>query len=182
METKHSEKQLTNRGRHLAFLLRHDKEAFDNGIIDANGWRQVSELIKEQGYTRELLEEIVETNNKKRYEFSPDGRKIRARQGHSIPVDVGLTEAIPPKVLYHGTSAKTFYQYIQLEGLKPMSRQHVHLSADEETARKVGQRHSSDVYIIKIDTERMHSDGHVFWQSANGVWLTGEVPPEYFIY
>ena len=182
METKYTEKQLVNRGRHLAFLLRHDKDAFDAGVIDSSGWRQVSELVKEQGYTRELLDAIVDTNNKQRYEFSDDKKKIRARQGHSIPVDVGLEEAVPPKVLYHGTSSKAFYNDIVKDGLKPMSRQHVHLSLDEQTAQMVGSRHSKDVYIIKIDTERMHADGYVFWKSANNVWLTKTVPSEYFIY
>ena len=182
METKYTEKQLVNRGRHLAFLLRHDKDAFDSGLIDSSGWRKVSELIKDQGYTKELLDAIVDTNNKQRYEFSDDKRKIRARQGHSIPVDVGLSEEVPPEVLYHGTSVSAFYNRIIEDGLKPMSRQHVHLSPDEQTARIVGSRHSSDVYVIKIDTERMHRDGYVFWKSANGVWLTKSVPPMYFIY
>ena len=182
MPTTFTEKQLINRGKHLAFLLRHDKEAFDAGLIDKNGWRQVSELCKEQGYSRELLNAITATNNKQRYEFSDDGRKIRARQGHSIPVDVGLQEAEPPSVLYHGTGSDVFFSNIQHEGLRPMTRQHVHLSKDVETATNVGRRHSKDVHIIKIDAKRMYADGYKFYLSNNGVWLTAEVPSEYFIY
>ena len=177
----YTDKQLINKGKHLAFLLRHDKEAFDAGLIDAHGWRQVSELCKEQGYTRELLDAITATNNKQRYEFSDDKKKIRARQGHSIPVDVELKEATPPDVLYHGTASSVFFSKIRHEGLRPMSRQHVHLSKDKETAQNVGSRHSKDVYIIAIDAKKMHNDGFKFFLSNNGVWLTTSVPAKYFI-
>ena len=84
---------ITRKGKHLAFLLRHDKVAFEDGRIDRHGWRQVSELVQ-LGYDHSLLDEIVATNNKQRYEYSPDGRKIRARQGHSIRVDLWSTESI----------------------------------------------------------------------------------------
>ena len=177
-----SNKQLTNKGKHLAFLLRHDKEAFDAGLIDIHGWRQVSELIKSQGYSKELLDEIVSTNEKQRYEYSSDKSKIRARQGHSIPVDVELTQMTPPDILYHGTQADVFYSHIQQEGLKPMQRQYVHLSADTETATKVGSRRRGELFIIKINAKRMSEDGIKFWRSNNGVWLTLSVPPSYFIY
>ena len=96
---------ITRKGKHLAFLLRHDKEAFEDGRIDKHGWRQISELAK-LGYPRPILDEIVATNNKQRYEFSEDMTRIRARQGHSILVDVELEEAIPPDVLYHGTATR----------------------------------------------------------------------------
>lgn len=175
------EKQLVNKGKHLAFLLRHDKEAFDAGLIDKNGWRNVSELIKEQGYTQKLLDDIVDTNNKNRYEYSSDKKKIRARQGHSIPVDVELKPSTPPDILYHGTSEKMYWNTIIKEGLKPMSRLYVHLSADEETATTVGKRHSKDIVIIRINAKRMAADGYEFFLSSNSVWLVKEVPAEYFI-
>lgn len=175
------EKDLVNKGKHLAFLLRHDKDAFNAGLIDNNGWRDVKELCREHGYTAKMLDDIVETNNKKRYEFSNDKRKIRARQGHSITVDVELTEAIPPKMLYHGTSIKTYYDHIIKEGLKPMSRLHVHLSSDIETAKTVGARHggSQNVVVLRVDTKAMSEDGFKFYQSNNGVWLTEHVPVDY---
>ena len=74
---------IITRGKELAFLLRHDKEY----KFDKHGWREVSDLIKNHHYTMDELNEIVETNDKKRYEFSEDKKKIRARQGHSIAVD-----------------------------------------------------------------------------------------------
>jgi len=171
------EKEIIKMGKQLAFLLRHDKEAFDNGLIDSHGWRMVSELIKDKGYSKELLEEIVNTNNKKRYEFNEDHTKIRARQGHSINVDVELTESIPPSTLYHGTSTKAL-ESIYKQGIIKGERLHVHLSKDEETALKVGSRHGTP-YVLKIDSEQMHKDGIKFYLSNNGVWLTDYVDVKY---
>lgn len=173
------EKQLINKGKELAFLLRHDMDAYNAGLINSEGWRQVSELIKEHGYTHQMLDDIVETNNKKRYEYSFDKKRIRARQGHSIPVDVGLEEKEPPAVLYHGTSRRAYYNSIIKEGLKPMSRQYVHLSIDEETATNVGSRHDAEPVILIIDSAKMFADGIKFYLSANGVWMTKEVPANY---
>jgi putative RNA 2'-phosphotransferase len=161
----------------LAFLLRHDKEAFEDGRIDKHGWRQVSELAK-LGYDRSLLDEIVATNNKQRFEYSFNRRMIRARQGHSIPVDVELKEATPPNFLYHGTATK-FLESIYRKGLLPGTRLYVHLSPDEETAINVGSRHGNP-YVIKIDCQKMLTDGCKFFISNNGVWLTEMVKPEYF--
>jgi putative RNA 2'-phosphotransferase len=131
------------------------------------------------GLSRELLDVIVANNNKQRYEYSPDGKMIRARQGHSINVDVELTETIPPDVLYHGTATR-FMESIYAEGLVPGNRLYVHLSADEATAVKVGSRHGSPL-VIKIDCSKMVADGCKFYLSNNGVWLTKQVLPKYFI-
>jgi putative RNA 2'-phosphotransferase len=174
------EKELINKGKHLAFLLRHDEEAFNNGLIDEHGWRQVSELIKNHGYTKNMLDEIVETNNKQRYEYDEHKMRIRARQGHSIPVEVELTEVNDVKVLWHGTSDR-FFDSIMREGLKPQSRLYVHLSKDQETAEIVGKRHGGKLRIIKIDAEQMIKDGEKIWISNNGVYLTKKVEPKYFI-
>ena len=168
---------LITKGKELAFLLRHDKEAFDNGLIDQNGWRNVSELVSDKGYSVDLIEEIVVTNNKKRYEFNEDHTKIRARQGHSINVDVGLTEAEPPKVLYHGTSSDVL-DSIMGEGIKKGTRLYVHLSKDKETAINVGSRHGTP-YVLEIDSEQMYKDGVKFYLSNNGVWLTEFVDAKY---
>lgn len=173
------DKEVIRKGKHLAFLLRHDQDAFDKGLIDNNGWRNVSELIKNEGYSKELLDEIVETNNKQRYEYNSDKSKIRARQGHSINVDVNLTEAIPPSVLYHGTSTKAL-ESIYKQGIVKGDRLYVHLSKDEETALKVGSRHGTP-YVLKIDTEQMIKDGLKFYISNNGVWLTEYVNSKYII-
>ena len=166
---------IIRKGKRLAFLLRHDKDY----QFDEHGWREVSDLIANHGYTMELLDEIVETNNKKRYEYSEDKSKIRARQGHSVNVDVELKEVIPPDILYHGT-AETTLSAIMEEGIIKGSRLHVHLSQTEETALNVGKRHGKPV-VLRINAGQMNQDGTKFYLSNNGVWLTEYVSPKYII-
>lgn len=170
-------KNVIKMGKRLAWLLRHDKQALQDGIIDKNGWRLVSDLIKEHGFSYELLDEIVETNDKKRYEYNDNKVCIRARQGHSINVDVELDEVIPPNVLYHGTythALKSIYELGILKG----KRLYVHLSESRETALNVGSRHGTP-YVLEIDSEQMHKDGIKFYMSNNGVWMTEKVERKY---
>ena len=168
---------IAGKSRKLAFLLRHDNKAFEDGKIDEHGWRHVDELL-DLGFTRPLLEEIVESNNKKRYEFNTDKTKIRARQGHSIPVDVELEKRNPPKYLYHGTTDVVKYKILK-EGINNMTRLYVHLSEDVENAIKVGKRHGNKVVVFVIDAEKMENEGHEFYLSRNNVWLTKHIAPKY---
>lgn len=169
-------------GKYISLILRHKPWAI--GIeLDKNGWADTKELIegvskKYPDFNMEQLEYIVFNNDKKRYSFNEDKSKIRARQGHSINVDVELKEAEPPKFLYHGT-AQRFLDSIMCDGLVPKSRLYVHLSKDEATAEKVGKRHGKPV-VLKIETGRMADDGFKFYLSENEVWLTKTVPPQYF--
>lgn len=167
------EKVLIKKGKELSFLLRHDEDY----KFDEYGYREVSDLIQNHEYTIELLEAIVETNDKQRYEFSEDKKKIRARQGHSIKVDVKLRETTPPDILYHGTAIR-FIESIEEEGIKKMSRQYVHLSKDKETAFNVGKRHGRPCAIV-IDAKQMVNDGIKFYLSNNNVWLTEFVDRKY---
>ena len=168
-------------GRFISLVLRHKPETI--GItLDEHGWANVDELIsgiaeKHQGFSKEILEEIVRTDNKQRYSFNAGKTKIRANQGHSINVDVELEEKEPPEYLYHGTGKK-YFSSIMEQGLHPKSRLYVHLSADIITAKVVGHRHGSEV-VFRVDTGRMFRDGYKFYLSANGVWLTKEVPVNY---
>ena len=164
--------------RFLALILRHRPDVI--GItLDEHGWADTDALIKgiaaKQPFDRKMLEEIVATDEKMRYSFNEDGTKIRANQGHSVKVDVELTEQQPPEFLYHGTGEK-YVPFIDKEGLKPQSRLYVHLSADHETAVKVGTRHGRPV-VYKVHTGEMREYGYRFFISANGVWLTDRVPP-----
>lgn len=169
-------------GKYICLILRHKPEII--GIeLDKNGWANIDELIngvkkKYPDLNRERLEYIVKTDNKQRYSLSDDKSKIRARQGHSIDVDVELKELTPPELLYHGT-AERFLESIMKEGLVPKSRLYVHLSKDVETAEKVGKRHGKPA-VLKIETGKMAEDGFKFYLSENGVWLTKAVPPKYF--
>ena len=164
---------LIKKGKHLSFLLRHDKAY----RFDEHGWREVSDLITNHGYTMDELKEIVATNNKQRYEFSEDMTRIRARQGHSIHVDVELEATLPPDILYHGTGER-FLASIMDQGINKGNRLYVHLSATGETAVNVGRRHGKPIVLI-IDTKRMAEDGHKFYLSRNGVWLTDFVEVKY---
>lgn len=164
---------INRKSQKLAFLLRHDKEY----TFDEHGWRDVEDLILHHGFTMPLLENIVTTNNKQRYEFNDDHTKIRARQGHSIKADVELPVATPPDVLYHGTSTDSI-SGIMSEGLKPGTRLHVHLSTDVDTAIKVGRRHGTPS-VLSVDTKAMTANGIKFYLSNNGVWLTEYVNPVY---
>ena len=174
--------RLTETSIFLSLILRHKPEVI--GItLDEHGWADVAALMDgincsgKHTIDRAMLEEIVRTDNKQRYSFSDDGTKIRANQGHSVPVDVELTETAPPEYLWHGT-AERVADAIHAEGLKPMARLYVHLSADEETARKVGVRHGK-LYLLRIRSGEMARQGYKFWLSKNGVWLTKAVPPEF---
>lgn len=164
---------LVERGKELAYLLRHDTHY----EFDEHGWRSVQDLIDNHGYTMEELHEIVETNNKKRYEFSPDLERIRARQGHSVPVDVELEEVEPPQILWHGTSADSL-RSIKESGIDKRTRLYVHLSDSVFQAQAVGKRHGIPI-VLGVMAGAMFDAGYKFYRSRNGVWLTDYVPPQY---
>ena len=171
---------LIRTSRYISMILRH--QPWKIGIeLDEHGWADVEKLIegvsKTHELTFELLEEIVATDDKQRYSFNEDKTLIRANQGHSIPVDVELTEAVPPEHLYHGTGEK-HVSSIDKTGLIPKSRLYVHLSGDTETAVNVGTRHGNPV-IYRVDSGKMAADGFKFYLSVNKVWLTEKVPVEY---
>lgn len=163
----------------LAKYLRHDPAAI--GLkLDSGGWVGVRELLaacERAGLplTRAELEQVVATNDKQR--FVLDGDRIRASQGHSVSVDLGHPVVEPPALLYHGTVAR-FLPQIRREGLRPMRRHDVHLSPDEETARRVGARRGKPVVLV-VRAGAMHQAGHEFRLSTNGVWLTQSVPAAY---
>lgn len=164
----------------IALILRHKPEEI--GIrLDEHGWADVDELIagisKRQPFSREMLEEIVASDEKQRYSFNEDRSLIRANQGHSVPVDVELPEKEPPEILYHGTGEK-YVASIRAQGLVPKSRLYVHLSPDHETAVKVGSRHGKP-FVFLVAAGDMQKDGYRFFRSVNGVWLTKEVPARY---
>ncbi len=177
-------KKHTSTSKFLSLVLRHRPEKI--GIeLDEHGWVGVDELLDActrhgRRIPRELLEEIVATSDKRRFAVSEDGRQIRANQGHSVEVDLDLQPVEPPEILYQGTVAK-FLDAIRREGLKPMDRHHVHLSHETKTATAVGSRRGKPIVLV-IQSGRMHADGHTFYQSANGVWLTDAVLPEYIVF
>lgn len=171
----------TQLSKFLSLVLRHKPDAIGLAL-DSQGWANIGELIDKANasgtkFDRAELLHVVETSDKKRFSVSADGLRIRAAQGHSVSVELGLSPKEPPPVLYHGTATR-FVEAILEQGLRPQARQQVHLSRDEETARRVGARHGKP-HIFKIDALAMHASGMKFYLADNGVWLTDRVPPEF---
>ena len=175
------ENELIHSSKFLSRVLRHQPRLI--GLeLDAGGWAEVDELIEKANQsgrrlTRELLLRVVAENDKQRFSLSEDGKRIRANQGHSLAIDLGLPPLEPPALLYHGTAERNLEPILR-EGLKPGRRQFVHLSLDTATARNVGARHGRPV-ILLVQAAAMHAAGLQFFCSANGVWMTTSVPPIY---
>lgn len=161
----------------LSLILRHQPDLIGLSL-DAAGWAEIEALIRlsqaHRPLTREVIEAVVAGSDKQRFAISEDGLRIRANQGHSVEVDLQLETVVPPARLYHGTAAR-FVEAIRREGLSRRSRHHVHLSADVETATRVGARHGKPVVLV-VRAAEMAIAGHAFLRSANGVWLTDAVP------
>ena len=167
--------------KYLSLVLRHKPEVIGLNL-DENGWADVEELQEKcakqnRDFSLKELDEIVETNDKKRFIFNEDKTRIRANQGHSIDIDLALKPQQPPEFLYHGTAEANLTSIFE-KGIEKRSRQHVHLSQDKETATKVGIRHGKPLILI-IKTKEMYDDGIEFYLSENNVWLTDFVNAKY---
>ena len=174
-------RQIKKTSKFLSLILRHQPQTVGIKLDDA-GWVDVDVLLQAVSehngpLSREALEEVVVSNDKQRFAFSDDGQRIRANQGHSVKIDLGYQAVQPPDVLYHGAPDK-FVDAILKEGLKKMKRHHVHLHTDRETCLAVGQRRGRPV-LLGIQAQAMFADGHEFFRSENGVWLTDHVPAQF---
>lgn len=173
----------TKVSKFISLILRHKPETV--GIkLDRYGYANVNELVngikqKYPEFKASDLETIVSTDEKQRYKYNDTHTKIRASQGHSFPVDLGIEAQQPPLLLFHGTSTK-YLDSIMEKGIIAKSRQYVHLSKDVDTAHTVGLRHGAGTVILVVSAEQMYKDGYKFFLSENGVWLTDEVPTKYF--
>jgi putative RNA 2'-phosphotransferase len=176
-----SKSDLIKTSKFLSLILRHEPERV--GLkLDSAGWTSVTELLEAVSHhgvslTLDQLKQIVATSDKKRFAFSEDGTRIRASQGHSVEVDLQYAPQVPPELLYHGTATR-FLESIREKGLQKMERHHVHLSAETAVTVQVGARHGNPALLI-IRAGDMHRAGHVFYRSANGVWLVDHVPSQF---
>jgi putative RNA 2'-phosphotransferase len=171
-------KSQQSRSVKLSYLLRHKPEAAGLSI-DKEGWVEIGELISKTDFTEPELKQIVADDEKSRYSFSADSMFIRANQGHSTPkVQLSFKQVLPPIQLFHGADIKVLDEIFK-HGLMPMSRHHVHLSADFKTAEAVGARRKSGFTVLSIDAKAMVSDKIKFFISENGVYLVQHVPPKY---
>lgn len=176
-----SKSELTSISKFISLVLRHEPERI--GLtLDPAGWASVDDLLAKaaaagRAFSRDCLHEIVATSDKQRFALSEDGLSIRANQGHSVEIELGIPAVAPPDVLYHGTATR-FTDSILRSGLDRRARHHVHLTQNLETAISVGQRYGVPM-VLRIDAARMAQLGHEFRCSANGVWLVDHVPPEF---
>lgn len=173
--------RLVRISKYLSRHLRHEPHRLGLELAPG-GWVGVDALLEACArlnfpFSRGELEEVVARSDKRRFAFDETGARVRANQGHSVEVDLQLERAEPPAVLYHGTGERSA-EAILADGLSRMGRHHVHLSADAETARRVGARHGRPV-VFEVDAARMAGAGHDFYVSANGVWLVERVPADY---
>jgi putative RNA 2'-phosphotransferase len=172
---------LVKLSKFLSLILRHKPQVIGLSL-DRQGWANIEELIdlvNQHGIplSRDLLEIVVVTNDQQRFAFNGDRSKIRANQGHSLAINLGLSSCQPPSELFHGTATRSLAS-IRSQGLVSGQRQHVHLTADQSTAIKIGQRHGQPT-VLKVAAEAMYLAGFEFFVSENGVWLTDTVPPRY---
>ena len=171
--------RLVRLSKFLSKHLRHEPARI--GLtLEPGGWVGVAELLAACGrhgvaIDRPTLDEVVARNAKRRFAFDEAGARIRAQQGHSVPVELGLAPEVPPPVLYHGTP-RANAGAIRLDGLRKMGRHHVHLSPDVATARAVGARRGRPV-LFEVAAAAMHNAGATFFRSGNDVWLVDHVPP-----
>lgn len=169
---------MSRQSKFLSLVLRHKPDEI--GItLDRAGWVRIDQLLRAlkgagRGMSRSELDALVVKNDKRRFTVSSDAAFIRAAQGHSIAVDLGLQSGAPPSILYHGT-ARQYLNSIFSGGLRPIKRQQVHLSLDPATAIEVGRRHGKPV-VLQVAASNMHREGHEFFRADNGVWLTDDVP------
>lgn len=168
-------KQISKR---LSYILRHDPGSIQ-AEMDSAGWISVDTILAALKISKPDLDSEIETNNKKRFEYNEDQSKIRARQGHSLDINLGYEAVEPPRYLYHGTAEKNIPS-IKKDGIKKMNRHHVHLSEDAETAIKVGERHGKAT-VITIFAQQMWEGGIKFYKTENNVWLTEHVASEWIM-
>jgi putative RNA 2'-phosphotransferase len=176
--------RLRETSKFLSLVLRHRPDSIGL-LLDAQGWVSIGELIAAataHGHPldADLLHEVVLRNDKQRFALSADGSRIRANQGHSVEVDLGLPDTAPPELLYHGTATR-FAASIRAQGLLPGERRYVHLSPTQLIAREVGSRHGKPL-VLTVRARELHDTGRPFYHSANGVWLTPSVPSHFLVF
>ncbi len=176
-----NDKRRIHLSKFLSLVLRHEP-AKANLTLEPGGWVHIDDLLAGAAgagvkLSRDELEQVVRGCEKQRFAIDETGTKIRANQGHSAEVELPFEPAEPPAELFHGTTERNLASVLR-SGLLKMARHHVHLSRDAQTATKVGARHGKPVLLV-VDTASMRADGHLFYCSANGVWLVEHVPPQY---
>lgn len=174
-----NKKEQTSVSKFMSLILRHKTKNF--GLeSDSYGLVLIKDLLKIlkkrfPEITQSEIESVVKNCPKKRFEIK--GKRIRARYGHSLKIDLDAKPIKPPQFLYHGTSP-SFVRKIKREGLKPMRRQYVHLSKTIEEAIEVGKRKSNYTIVFKIFAQRAFEKGIQFYDMGEVV-LAESIPREF---
>ena len=173
--------RIVRASKFLSYVLRHNPDALGLSL-DPGGWADVDTLLERaraegRAIDRTLLKRVIAHGEKTRFTLSEEGTKIRANYGHSIEVNLDLTPPPPPEHLYHGTARQTL-PAIRDDGLRPQSRQYVHLSSTRDQAAQIGSRHGTPV-VLTVDAQGVHEAGHTLYRSTPVVWLTDRVPPAF---
>lgn len=174
----------TRLSKAIAYVLRHAPWEYELEL-DEEGWVPIEQLIDglraERAFaavTEGDIAGMIAASPKARFEIA-DGR-IRAFYGHSVPGRIVKRLAEPPEHLYHGTVSR-FLDAIGRDGLKPMSRQYVHLSRDRGMAQVVARRRGADIVILAIRAAEAAAAGVAFYEESNGVWLADFVASEWLV-
>jgi putative RNA 2'-phosphotransferase len=169
--------------RLVSQALRHQPWLYELELDEA-GWAPLADLLDAvrslgppwEHVDRDDLVRMIASSSTRRHEI--EGDRIRAVYGHSVPGRIAKIEAVPPAVLYHGTSPQA-WDAIRVDGLAPMRRQFVHLSTDAATAERVGRRKSSTPVVLGVRAAEATRRGVRFWRGNELVWLADAVPAEF---
>lgn len=173
--------RLQRLSKFLALLLRHRPDKFPLKL-DEQGFASLDEVMSIlhglpnfRWANRAEVDAVVHAAGRRRYEVVGD--RIRALYGHSA-LRPTYEPAVPPAVLYHGTAAEAA-ALISREGLHPMDRGYVHLSATPELARSTGLRHTASPVILRIRAAEAHAAGIPFYHPIPEIYLSETIPPEF---
>jgi len=108
-----------------------------------------------------------------------DDTRVRAAYGHSVDVTLDPTDAPVPDELHHGTAPRSV-DAIERDGLRPMGRQQVHLSASVADAESVGRRHAhaADPVVFVVDSAALLDDYRIT-KRGHETYTVDRVPPAY---
>lgn len=167
----------------MSYVLRHSPDEFGL-VLSSDGSVPVNELLsafnsKGYFYTYEDIESVMRLPGKKRFKL--ENGRIMAYYGHSVKTEVVREEVVPPLKLFHATSHNAI-ETILKEGLLPMTRQHVHLSATRETALLAGRRRDKNPILLKIDALNAFKAGVKFYKGNEDVFLSDSIPSEFIAF
>ncbi|MCE8423287.1 MAG: RNA 2'-phosphotransferase [Candidatus Methanoperedens sp.] len=173
------DEQTERLGRFISGALRHFPD--DLGLaMNQHGWVDAEVLCdamktRYKWASKDKLFSIIESDEKGRYEIQ--GRKIRARYGHSVLVDLDYPKN-EHHLLYYGASREEVDILLE-KGIRPIKQRYVHLSTTIEKAMEVAKIHTDDPVLIVINASEAQNDGVTILNATENIVLADEIPPQY---